>query len=73
MYRISRNGQEPAVDIDQVEAIEPAIGMSEPGLYHVDEIRSDPLPRRRTSRRWGAGIKRHDGTVALEPVPWPEL
>ena len=33
MYRISRNGQEPIVDVDQVEGIEPAIGASEPGRY----------------------------------------
>jgi hypothetical protein len=46
MYRISRNGQEPIVDVDQVEAIEPAIRSSEPGRYHVDEIRADPLPSR---------------------------
>jgi hypothetical protein len=36
MYRISRNGQEPIVDVDQVdvdqvEAIEPAIRSCEPG------------------------------------------
>jgi hypothetical protein len=30
MYRISRNGHEPIVDVDQVEAIEPAICSSEP-------------------------------------------
>jgi hypothetical protein len=38
MLRISRNGQEPIIDVDQVEAIEPAIRSSEPGRYHVDEI-----------------------------------
>ena len=38
MYRISRNGHEPIIDVDQVEAIEPAIRSSEPGRYHVDEI-----------------------------------
>jgi hypothetical protein len=24
----------------------------------------------KTSRRWGIGIKRDDGTVAIEPDPW---
>jgi hypothetical protein len=50
--------------VDQVEAIEPAIRSSEPGRYHVDEISADPLQGGRTSRRWGIGIKRTDGTVA---------
>ena len=70
MYRISRNGQEPIVDVDQVEAIEPVIRSSEPGRYHVDEISADPLPSGHTSRRWGVGIKRADGTVVIEPDPW---
>jgi hypothetical protein len=43
MYRISRNGQGSIIDVDQVEAIEPAILSSEPGRYHVDEISADPL------------------------------
>ncbi len=70
MFRISRNGQDPIIDVDQVEAIEPAIRSSEPGRYHVDEISRDPLPSGHTSRRWGVGIQRNDGTVALEPDPW---
>jgi hypothetical protein len=58
MYRISRNGQEPIIDVEQVEAIEPAIRSSEPGRYHVDEISADPLPsghdwRRRTDQAVG--------------------
>jgi hypothetical protein len=72
MFRTSRDGQEPMVDVDQVEAIEPAIRSSEPGRYHVDEISRDPLPSGHTSRRWGVGIKRHNGTIALEPDPWDE-
>ena len=70
MFRVSRNGQEPIIDVDQVEAIEPAIRSSEPGRYQVDEISAEPLPSGHTSRRWGVGIKRADGSVALEPDPW---
>jgi hypothetical protein len=72
MYRISRNGHEPIIDVDQVEAIEPAIRSGEPGRYHVDEISGDPLRSGHTSRRWGVGIKRADGSVVIEPDPWPE-
>ena len=72
MYRISRDGQEPIVDIDQVEAIESVIRSSKPGHYHVDEISAEPLPSGHTSRRWGVGIKRDDGSVAIEPDPWPD-
>ena len=71
MYRIPRAGQDPIVDVDQVEAIEPAIRSSIPGRYHVDEISADPMPCGRTSRRWSVGIKRDDGTVSIEPDSWP--
>jgi hypothetical protein len=68
MYRISRNGHEPIVDVYHVEAIEPTIRSSEPGIFHVAEIRSDPLPSGHTSRRWGVGIKLRDGTMeSTEP------
>jgi hypothetical protein len=30
-----------------------------------------PFPSGHTSRRWGVGIKRADGSVAIEPDPWP--
>jgi hypothetical protein len=72
MFRISHHDREAIVDVDQVEAIEPAIRSSEPGRYHVDEIAADPLPSGHTSRRWGVRIKRHDGTVVIEPDPWSE-
>ncbi len=38
MFRISHNGQEPIVDVDSIEQIEPAIQSSPQGRYHVDEI-----------------------------------
>ena len=44
IYRISRNGHLPIVDVDQVEAIKPAISSNEPDRYHVYEISADPLP-----------------------------
>ena len=70
MYRISRNVHEPIVDVDQVEAIEPAIRSSEPGRYQVDQIEREPRPSGHTSRRWGVGIKHPNGSVELEPIPW---
>ncbi len=73
MFRISRSDREAIVDVDQVEAIEPAFRSSEPGRHDADEIAADPLPSAHTSRRWGVGIKRHDGTVIIEPDPWSEL
>ncbi len=72
IYRISRNGQEPIVDVYTVEAIEPSIHASEPGRYHIDQLSFVPLPSGRTSRRWGIAIKYADGTVVIEPDPWPE-
>jgi anti-sigma28 factor (negative regulator of flagellin synthesis) len=55
MYRISRNRQEPIIDVAKVEAIEPAIRSSEPGEYHVDEIGAD-------------GLRRGNSTTPLERV-----
>jgi hypothetical protein len=67
MYRISRDGQEPIIDVDQVEAIKPAIRSSEPGRYDVDEISANLLPIGHSSKRWGAGIKHGDDELAIEP------
>jgi hypothetical protein len=72
IYRINRNGQEPIVDVDHAEEIEPAIRSNKPGRHLVDEISADGLPGGHTSRRWGVGIKRRDGAVVIEPDPWPE-
>jgi hypothetical protein len=48
-------------------------GKGEPGHYHVDEVSSgdDAFPSGHTSRRWGVGIKRADGSVVDERDPWP--
>jgi hypothetical protein len=70
MYRISRDGHEPIIDVDQVEAIDTAIRSNEPGRYHEDEICAKPLPSGHPSRRWGVGIKQSDGTVVIERDRW---
>ena len=71
MFRISQPGQEPIVDVYQVEAIEPRGALDAPGRYHVDQISADPLPSGHTLRRWGVGIKSDGGSVVIEPDPWP--
>ena len=72
MFRISRNGHDPVVIVDTVEEIEPVIRRAKPGRYHIDELGAKPLPSGHTSCQWGVGIKKADGTVAIEPDPWPE-
>jgi hypothetical protein len=71
IYRISRPDDDQVVDVDSLDGVERTIASGNPGCLHVDEISHDPLPSGHTSRRWGIGIKRHDGTVAIEPDPWP--
>jgi hypothetical protein len=46
MFRISQDRQEPIVDVEFEEDIEPAVRSYKPGRYYVDEIRGhdDPLP-----------------------------
>jgi hypothetical protein len=69
VFRISRRGQEPIVDVEFEEDIEPVIRTAKPGRYHVDEIRAhgDPFPSGHTSRAWGKVIHQPDGRVALKP------
>jgi hypothetical protein len=70
MFRISQNGQEPVVDVDTVERIEPAIRSRPPRRHHIDQIQRDPLPSGHTSHRWGVAIKKRDGSVLVEQDPW---
>jgi hypothetical protein len=71
MYRISRNGQEPIVEVDTLDEIYAVFWRAEPGRYRVDVISAGPPPCARTSRRLGIGIKRPDGLVVIEPDPSP--
>lgn len=71
VFRVSRPNDDLVVDADSIAAIEGFIRSVKPGRYHVDEISSDPLPSGHTSRRWGVVINHADGTVAMEPHPWP--
>jgi hypothetical protein len=71
MFRISRNGQEPIVNIDHVAQIEPEIRALPAGRWHIDELPAEPFRSGHTARRWGVGIKCADGSVVLERDPWP--
>jgi hypothetical protein len=71
MFRISSAGQEPVTDVDKLDQIEQALQALGPVRHHVDQIKANPLPCGHTSRRWGVRIKKHDGSVTLEPDPWP--
>jgi hypothetical protein len=69
MFRISKDPH-TAIDVAQVDEIEPAVKASKPGRYHVDEISADPLPSGHSSRRYGVAIKKKDGSVTIEPDSW---
>jgi hypothetical protein len=70
IFRISRPDDDPVVDADSLGGVEKIIWSGKPGRYHVDEIGADALASGHTSRRWGVGIKRDDGTVTIEPDRW---
>ena len=70
ILRISRTDADQGADVDSIDDAAKIIESGEPGRYHVDEISADPLPSGHTSRRWGVGIKRADGSVTAEPDPW---
>jgi hypothetical protein len=73
MFRVSRDGKKPITNVDTFGQRKPAIRASKPRRYHIDEISRDPLPSGHTSRRWGVGIKKADGSVVLEPDRWSPL
>jgi hypothetical protein len=70
IYRVSSPDDKPIVDVDTIGGVKGVIQSAKPGRYTIDEISLDLLPSGRTSRRWGVGIKRADGTIAFEPDPW---
>jgi hypothetical protein len=72
VFRISRNGQEPIVNADDVEQIELAIRALPPGRWQIDELSAKLFSSRRTARRWGVGIKHTDGSVELEFDTWDD-
>jgi hypothetical protein len=69
MFRISNGMDWPIVDVKTVDEIRCAIRAEKPGYYHIDEIVRYPLPAGYSSRRWGIGIKRPDGSVTIAPDP----
>jgi hypothetical protein len=57
-------------DVSSVDQIEPVIRASPPGRCQIDEISADPLPLGDASKLRVVGIKRDDGSVAIEPESW---
>jgi hypothetical protein len=71
VYRVSHPGNDLVVDVGSATDIKTVLRSAEPGRYHVDEISSDPMLSGHTSRRWGVVINHGDGTVTMDPDPWP--
>jgi hypothetical protein len=72
MFRISRDGREPIINVDDLGQIEPEIRALPAGRWHIDELPARPFPSGHTARRWGVGVKRADGSIAIEHDPGPE-
>jgi hypothetical protein len=53
---------------DSVEAVKAIVTAGPTGGYKVEEIDVGRLAGHYRPRRWGVGIKRHDGTVIIEPA-----
>ena len=64
MHRISRKGHEPIVDVDHIEAIEPANRAGKVGRYCGDELTAAPMPSDYTCHRWGVGITKQRTGIA---------
>jgi hypothetical protein len=72
ILRINGTDGDPVATVDSLEGVKRVIEGLGPGRYHVEEISAGTLPSGHTSRQWGVGIKRRDGTVTVEPDPWPD-
>jgi hypothetical protein len=72
LYRISQPDGLRIVDDESSGDIGDAVRSGAPGRYHVDEMSDELLPSGHTSRRWGVVIVRQDGTVSIDPDPWPD-
>ena len=70
--RIIQPGREPISDVDSVEAVEGVVRDSEPGPFHVDEIRTERFPSGRTPRACERIVGHPDGRVEDDPRLWPE-
>jgi hypothetical protein len=70
IFRISRPDDDQVIDVDSQDEIEETIGLGKPDRHQLYELSHDGFPSGHTSRRWGVGIERDDGTVAIEPDPW---
>ncbi len=71
ILRVNDPDGEPIGSADSIPGLARLLEGVPLGSYHIDEISADPLPTGHTSRRWGVGIKRPDGSVTLDPDPWP--
>ena len=70
LFRIVDRDGEMVADADTLNGVTEVVCNAPPGRYHVDEISVDPLPSRRTARRWGSAIRHNDGRVILDLDPW---
>jgi hypothetical protein len=57
-------------DSDTLDGAREIVRQQDLGRDHIDEISRNPLPSGHTSKRWGIGIKKADGSVVLECDPW---
>jgi hypothetical protein len=69
VYRIGPAAS--CVDVRSVAATADRLRSDKVGRFNIDILSADPLPGGHTSRRWGVGIKRADGSVVVEPDPEP--
>jgi hypothetical protein len=72
MFRLSQNADGAIVDVTTFQQLLVALLDGKRGRFRIDEITCDSAPFGRTSRRWGVGIKRADGSIAIERDPWPD-
>jgi hypothetical protein len=67
----SRKG-EGIDDADTIEVARAIVRGNLSSCHNLAEIGAERPPSGHTGRHWGAGIKRVDGLMILQPDSWPE-
>jgi hypothetical protein len=69
MFRISKNGHEPVVDVASYRQIVPAIREAGSGRYEIDRLSDDIVRFGHVARRWAVVTNKPGGAIVIEYEP----
>jgi hypothetical protein len=69
MFRISRQQNEPPIDVYTYKAILAVIRTSNPGRYAIAEIKDASRAADDNGQQWGVGVKHANGSISIDVIP----